>query len=318
MSQKKNKNFIWAIVLTVAGFSLSLLESLNIPVRQEVDQWPFRYLLGMLILLHLLYALIAFLGGKTREDFVKKAQFRFAMGLVLGIWDFLSTKMDILPLPFFPGPAQVTAIFVEDFDFIFVNTLYSLRLFLVGFLGGILLGVGTGILIGWFRRFHYWTFPIIKITGVIPAVAWMPFALTLLPNSFFAGAFLIAICAWFPVAFTTSQGMKDTPKIYYEVASTLGGKNAYKLFKVALPNAIPNIFNGISTANGLAFTTLVVSEMMGAEGGLGYYINWAKAWSSYDKVYVAIVIMAILFSLIMKLISFIENYLLRWKRGIVA
>jgi NitT/TauT family transport system permease protein len=202
-------------------------------------------------------------------------------------------------------------------DYIFQNTLYSLRLFTVGFVSGVVFGVGTGILIGWFPKVYYWVYPVLKITGVIPAVAWMPFALTLLPNPFSAAAFLIVICAWFPVAFLTAQGIASTPKVHFEVARTLGAKTPYLVFHVAIPHAMPQIFTGISTANGFAFTTLVMSEMMGQPGGLGYYINASKVWSAYYKVFAAIIVMAVLFSAIMKGIGFIQNRVLRWQRGLV-
>jgi NitT/TauT family transport system permease protein len=201
--------------------------------------------------------------------------------------------------------------------FILENTLYSLRLFTIGFITGVAFGVGTGILIGWFPKVHYWVYPVLKITGIIPAVAWMPFALTLFPTAFAGATFLIVICAWFPVASLTAQGIHSTPKAQFEVARTLGAKTPYLVFRVAVPHAMPQIFTGISTANAFAFTTLVLAEMMGQPGGLGYYINVSRVWSAYYKVFAAIVVMAILFSLIMWAISLLQRRVLRWQKGLV-
>ena len=113
-----------------------------------------------------------------------------------------------------------------------------------------------------------------------------------------------------------SGGIASTPRIYYEAARTLGANQRFLLFHVAIPNAVPDIFTGLSTATGLSFLTLIVSEMVGAKAGLGWYINWAKTWSAYDKVYASIVIMAIAFSIILAVLTAIRNYVLRWKRGI--
>lgn len=312
-----NSSFLLQTLFTVVGFAAAEIVSLFVPDRQGINSLPYRFALAGLFVLYLGIAVFSFFSDARRIKFAKRAPFRFAVGVALAAWDLLGDKTGILPMPFFPGPARVAAAYPEDFYFLLSNIGYSLRLFFAGFLSGIVLGVGTGILIGWFARVYYWAFPVIKFTGVVPAVAWMPFALTVLPNAFLAGAFMIAICAWFPVAFMTAQGMASTQNVYFEVAKTLGAKQRYLLFHVALPNAVPLIFNGISTANGLAFTTLVISEMMGAQGGLGYYINWSKAWSSYYKVYAAIIIMAVLFSLIMKLVAFIRDRLLIWQRGFI-
>lgn len=312
-----NKKFIFWTLFSLIGFAVAEIVSLTVPDSQKVNDTAYRFALAGLIVLYLGIAVFSWFDGDRRVKFINRAPFRFAIGVVLMVWDLLSTKFDILLLPFFPGPSQVSGVVLDEYKFLLSNTSYSLRLFFFGFFSGIILGVGTGILIGWFAKIHYWVFPVLKVTGVIPAVAWMPFALTIFPTSFIAGVFLIAICAWFPVAFMTAQGMASTQKTYFEVAKTLGAKQSYLLFHVALPNAVPQIFTGISTANGLAFTTLVVSEMMGAKGGLGYYINWAKTWSSYYKVYAAIIIMAVMFSLIMKVIALIQNRLLIWQRGLV-
>ena len=237
------------------------------------------------------------------------------MGLVLAAWDISGTKLLLLPQPFFPGPARILEPFLIEADFILENILYSLRLFFVGFSLSVILGIGTGILIGWFSRVYYWFYPVLKMTGVIPAVAWMPFALTLFPTPFMAAVFLIVICGWFSIASLTAQGIQSTPKSQLEVARTLGAKTLYLVCHVAIPQAMPQIFTGISNATGFAFTTLVMAEMMGQPGGLGYYINLSKVWSAYYKVFASILVMAILFSLIMKIIGLIRARVLRWQKG---
>ena len=312
-----NRSYVGWTLFSLAGFAAAAAVRLLLPDVLQGDDTVYRFILAGLIALYFAAAVVSWFSGGRRARLVSRAPFRFAMGVTLAVWDLLGAKLGILPLPFFPGPSKVADAFREDFVFLIENTVYSLRLFAFGFVAGVVLGVGTGILIGWFARVNYWVFPILKFTGVVPAVAWMPFALTVLPTSFLAGVFMIAICAWFPVAFMTARGMAATQRTYFEVARTLGARQGYLLFHVALPNAVPQIFTGISTANGLAFTTLVVSEMLGAKGGLGYYINWAKAWSSYYKVYAAIIIMAVLFSLIMKGIALIQKRLLIWQEGIV-
>ena len=276
--------------------------------------------LGLTLALAAYYALVGILSardGRRAARFRDRAPFRLAAGLALALWDITGTKLQVLPQPFFPGPSQVLEPFVTDAAYLTLNTLYSVRLFTVGFVTGVLLGVITGVLIGWFAGAYYWVFPVLKITGVIPAVAWMPFALTLMPTPFIAAVFLLVICSWFPVAFLTAQGIQSTPKMLIEAARTLGASTPYILFHVAIPHAMPSIFTGIGMANSLSFLTLVISEMMGQPGGLGYYIDQAKVWSAYNEILAAIVVMAVLFSLIMKCVEWVRGYVLRWQKGLV-
>lgn len=322
------KNWLVKYILTITGFAVAI--ALNILVKQVADveikdynvagfsltfNTLYRLIIGIIILLYGVVGLFSYADPVKRTNFANRAPFRFAMGLALAVWDILGTKLLLLPQPFFPGPAKILESFLIEGKFIWENTLYSLRLFFVGFSLGVIFGIGTGILIGWFPKVYYWVYPVLKITGVIPAVAWMPFALTLFPTPFMAAVFLIVICAWFSIAALTAQGIQSLPKAQLEVAKTLGAKTSYLVFHVAIPHAMPQIFTGISNANGFAFTTLVMAEMMGQPGGLGYYINLSKVWSAYYKVFASILVMAILFSLIMKIIGKIQTYVLRWQKG---
>jgi NitT/TauT family transport system permease protein len=256
-----------------------------------------------------------------RPDFRKKlyhkAQFIFAGGVTLAIWELLTTKSAIFPLPYFPGMSGIFSVMYDDRFLLLRSTLFSMRLFFVGMITGTLLGLATGILIGWNRQWDYWLSPIIKVTGIIPAVAWLPVALAILPTSFTTGVFLIFISSWFPVSSMMAAGIIATPKSFFDVAKTLGADNRFLLFRIAIPHAMPSMFTGIMTATAFSFTTLIVSEMVGAKAGLGFYINWAKGWGAYSKVYAAIIIIAVEFALILALIGAIRSYVLRWQRGIL-
>lgn len=326
--EMSTKLWIYYYVLSLIGFVVAIAS--NFLVKQVADIEVKTYIMGgykltfnslyrlflaTIVLIYGLVGIYSYFEFNRRAKFASRAPFRFVMGLVLAIWDILGTKYLLLPQPFFPGPAKILEAFLMEGEFIWENTLYSLRLFFFGFSLGVVFGIGTGILIGWFPKVYYWIFPVLKITGVIPAVAWMPFALTLFPTPFLAAVFLIIICAWFSIAALTAQGIQSTPKAQLEVAKTLGAKTSYLVFHVAVPHAMPQIFTGISNANGFAFTTLVMAEMMGQPGGLGYYINLSKVWSAYYKVFASILVMAILFSLIMKVIAKIQAYALRWQKG---
>ncbi|GHV11904.1 ABC transporter permease [Clostridia bacterium] len=341
-----NTKFYLSVILTVSGFIAAILVNLFFPFdadkklsdfkitgnfgeplrrlpipEADLPGFFYRLVVLALILLYIGTAIYAFADrDKTaagrRAKFISRAPFRGAVGVVLALWDIMGSKLVIFQQPFFPGPTRIVEAFIIETDFIWQNTLYSLRLFTFGFILGVFAGVLTGTLIGWFDKAYYWVFPVLKITGVIPAVAWMPFALTLFPSPFSAAVFLIVICAWFPVAFLTASGIKSTPRTYFEAARTLGAKTPYLVFRVALPHALPQIFTGISTALSGAFLTLVMAEMMGQPGGLGYYINASKVWGAYYKVFASIFVMAILFSLIMKAVAFIQRRALRWQAGV--
>jgi NitT/TauT family transport system permease protein len=307
----KPKSNLW-FWLSVFSFILAFLINNFIPFKQSVEVLPYQILLGLIVFILISLKIIALKNAIFRTKLNHYWQFIFGIGIFFILWDLLTAKSGIFPYPFFPSIAEIVNITVKDYLLLLKSAAYSFRLFAAGLITGRILGILSGILIGWSRQADYWLSPIIKISGIIPAIAWLPIALVVFPNSFTTGIFLIFIASWFPVTSMTAQGILSTPKSYFEVARTLGANNKFLLFKTAIPNAMPEIFMGILTATAFSFTTLIVAEMIGAKAGLGFYINWAKGWGAYAKVYAAIIIIGIEFSLILALIGSIKNKVLNW------
>jgi NitT/TauT family transport system permease protein len=312
---KKNSK-LWPI-LQILSFTAALIFSVYIPTKQLVKLQPYRILLIVIIGFFIARNTISLFSNKIKAVNNHQAQFYFAVGMILILWDGLTTKSNFLQLPFFPSLGQILQVMVEDAYTLLISTAFSMRLLILGFTIGTILGLVSGVLIGWFREWNYWLFPVIKVMGVIPATAWIPISMFIFPSSFYAQIFLIVLCVWFPVAYMTSGGIVNIQKSYFEAARTLGADEKFLIFKIAIPGAMPSIFTGVYTATGISFATLVVSEIIGAKAGLGWYINWAKSWSNYAKVYASIIVMAIVFSIVMSIIFKIRDRVLIWQKGLL-
>lgn len=307
---------VWPI-LQIISYVVVLAINIFIPEEQSVNVKPYRICLSILIAFFIANYILSFFNKNIKKKVYYKAEFYFAVSIILDIWDILTEKLNVLPLPFFPSIAQIFQSIVEDYQTLIISTAYSLRLLVLGFAIGAIIGVITGVLIGWYQQWYYWLFPLIKAIGIIPATAWIPIAMFIFPSSFSAEVFLIVLCVWFPVALMTSSGMGNINKSYFEAARTLGANETFLIFKIAVPGAMPYIFSGIYTGISIAFATLIVSEMIGAKAGLGWYINWAKGWSNYAKVYASLIIMAIVFSIIMAILFKIRDRVLIWQKGLL-
>ena len=237
--------------------------------------------------------------------------------VLLLVWELVTFRLDLLPLPYFPGPEKVIGYLLSDWQLLAESAFYSLRLLFVGYFIGAAIGLVTGIAIGWKKHIHYWVMPLLKIIGPVPATAWIPLALIVFPTSFWASVFLIALAVWFPVAIMTSSGIANVRNAFFEVARTLGADQRYLIFKVAIPGAYPFIFIGLFMGLGGAFLTLIVAEMLGVKAGLGWYITWAQGWAVYAKVYAALIVIAVIFSSIITLLFTIRDRVLVWQKGVI-
>jgi NitT/TauT family transport system permease protein len=223
----------------------------------------------------------------------------------------------LLPPMYFPGPQRVLQTLIDDRGQLFDSTWHSLALLLGGYALGVFAGLFSGILIGWFGGARYWGMPALKIVGPIPATAWIPMALIFFPQSMAAGIFLIGLAVWFPVTMLTSSGVSNVRASYLDVARTLGAGRWFLVFRVAIPAAMPSIFVGLFMGLGASFLTLLVAESTGVSSGLGWYIDWARNYSDYTKVFAALVIMAAFFSTIMTVLFKLRDRVLVWQKGTI-
>jgi NitT/TauT family transport system permease protein len=206
---------------------------------------------------------------------------------------------------------------INDRALLFDSTWHSLLLLLTGYSLGVVAGLISGISIGWSSAVRYWGMPVLKIVGPIPATAWIPLAMVLSPSALTSAAVLIALAVWFPVTMLTASGISNTRASWLDVARTLGASQAYLIFRVAVPAAIPNIFIGLFMGLGASFLTLVVAETVGVRSGLGWYVSWAQGWAEYGKVFAALIIMAAFFSSIMTVLFKIRDRVLVWQKGVI-
>ena len=244
--------------------------------------------------------------------------------MLLCAWDLVTLKLALVPLPYFPGPDAVFQTLVNDWRSagqgqpgLAECMTSSLLLLLTGYAVGSLLGVAFGVLIGWFPQARYWGVPVMKLVGPIPATALIPMSLMLFRNATLSAVWLIALAVWFPVTMLTLSGVMNVRESYLDVARTLGAGRAYLIFRVAVPAALPNIFVGLFMGMGTSFLTMVVAEGVGVQAGLGWYIDWARAYSDYAKVYAALIIMAVYFSTIMTLLFKLRDVVLVWQKGVI-
>ena len=240
-----------------------------------------------------------------------------ALALVLGLWELVTAKLDLLPRPFFATPQSLIEVYVDDWQRLGECTLRSLMLLVTGYVVGAVLGFISGVAIGWSRAIGYWVHPVLRFIGPLPATAWLPLAFFAFPSSWSAGVFLIALATGFPVTVLTWSGVASVTPAYYDVARTLGARPTFLILKVAIPAAMPSVFVGLFMGLGGSFAVLVVAEMMGVKAGLGWYLNWAQGWAAYPNMYAALILMALMCSGLIALLFFLRDRLLSWQRGLL-
>jgi NitT/TauT family transport system permease protein len=306
-------------VLVAAGFLWVGLAGLVLfwPDAQEVERTR---LLGVLAGLFGVAQLAASGGARFLPPLARVGRFApwfVVLALWLAVWEVVTAKLDLLPLPFFPSPQAFVEVYTDDWQKLGDSLLASLWLLLRGFAIGAAVGFGVGVALGWSKRIGYWIHPVMRLVGPLPATAWLPLAFFIFPTSASASTFLIALATAFPVTVLTWSGVAGVPTAYYDVAHTLGGNQRFLILKVAIPAALPHVFVGLFMGLGSSFAVLVVAEMLGVKSGLGWYLQWAQGWAAYANMYGALLVMALMCSTLITLLFRLRDRLLAWQKGLV-
>jgi NitT/TauT family transport system permease protein len=239
------------------------------------------------------------------------------LGVATMVWELLTAKWAVLPLPFFASPQGLLEVYLEDWPRLGESVLRSLWLLLTGYAIGAAAGFVAGVALGWSRAIGYWVHPVLRLVGPLPATAWLPIAFFVFPSSGSASTFLVALATWFPVTVLTWSGVAGVNKAYYDIARTLGASQRFLVLKVAIPAALPQVFVGLFMGLGASFSVLVVAEMLGVKAGLGWYLQWAQGWAAYGNMYAALLVMALMCSGLVTLLFKGRDRLLAWQKGTV-
>ncbi|PMC81988.1 ABC transporter permease [Anaerococcus hydrogenalis] len=315
---KGEKNSIIKKLFPIIFGIFAILEYLYFPNHQKnMKATPvYLYFLIFLLGLYLVFFIISFKNEKISDRLGYKSPLYAFVFAILIIYDLLTLKFAVLPLPYFAWLDMIMNSMIADKGFLLESTLASLKLLFTGYFIGAILGIITGILAGYSKKVDYWVDPFLKLLGPIPTTTWIPVVMVLATSLFGGAVFIIGLGVWFQTTLATMTGIKNVDKSYYEAAKTLGANENELVRKIAIPSASPNIFQGLISGMSSACTSLLVAEMLGVESGLGWYITWKSSWADYSSMYGAIIILALTFIIVNMILKKISSKALKWQKEV--
>lgn len=194
------------------------------------------------------------------------------------------------------------------------NLLFSAERVAKGFLCAIIVGIPVGIAIGWNRVASGALDPTVQVLRPIPITAWLPFSIAVFGIHDFGAIFLIALGAFYPIVVNASQGARDVERNLIRAALMMGAGRWTVLRRVVLPASLPSIFTGLRIGLGIAWTAVIVAEMVAVKSGLGYVLWDAYYVGRMDVVIADMVSIGLLGFLSDRVILLIEHWVLGWRR----
>lgn len=238
--------------------------------------------------------------------------------VLIGLWHLASTNDFRLLLNFenVPAPNVVGAVLVEllSSDTFYRHIAASVERVAIAFGLATVAGVVLGVFMGRIRLVEDVFSPYVEIFRPIPAVAWIPLAILMLPTEQSSIIFITFLGAFFPIVLNTMHGVDQTPKELVRAARALGASNASILIHVVLPAALPSIVAGMAIGMGIAWFSLLAGEIISGQYGIGYFTWSSYSLVQYPQIIVGMVTIGLLGTLSTLLVRYGTRPFLRWQR----
>ncbi|MDO8337134.1 MAG: ABC transporter permease [Microcella sp.] len=234
--------------------------------------------------------------------------------LLLTIWLFAS-EATAIPDYLLPSPAQVVGAGVELANQGLLGTyiLISLQRVLTGFAIGASIGLALGALVGLSGLADRMLAPTLGAIRAVPSLAWLPLLTVFLGIFETPKITLIAIGAAFPVYTTVSAALRHVDPHLVEAGRAFGLGRLALLTTVQLPAVVPSVISGLRLALAQAWLFLVAAELLASSMGLGFLLTDSANNGRTDRIFLAILLLAILGKTSDALVGLGERALLkRW------
>lgn len=209
--------------------------------------------------------------------------------LIVGLWYAVRLSGLINP-SLVPAPHAVFARFLELMQGRLPMDIWmSTQRVFVGVTLGVALAVPVGFCLGWYKGLRSFIDPVINFFRALPPIALIPLVIVYFGIGESAKIAILFYASFFSGVIVMYEGIAQISPIFIKVARTLGASDLEIFGKVIVPLTIPHILTSIRVALGVAWATLVASELIAAQQGLGALIQDASAFFQLDIIYVGII-----------------------------
>ena len=211
--------------------------------------------------------------------------------------------------------------------FIAEAALFTLREAALGFVFGVIFGLGIAILLlrsKWIERgvtpylVASQTVPLVAIAPIViiwgsTSMGWLPFEWT----RWMSVSLIAAYLTFFPVAMNGIKGLQSADPAAMELMRSYAASRRQTLIKLQLPASVPYLFAAFKIAATAAIVGAIVGEISGGvKGGLGRLIlDFASRYTTGpSRLYATVIGAAVLGMVAVGLVAAAEYYVLSKRR----
>ena len=237
---------------------------------------------------------------------------------ILLLWLIVS-EFGLIDQNLVPTPQAVFAAFIEIMENGYKNfTLLehlgeSMKRLVIAFVLSCVTAVPLGIASGYNSRIRAIFEPIIEFYRPLPPLAYYTLLVLWMGIENESKISLLYLACFAPAYISCVSAVIKIREDYINSAFTVGASRLQVIVHVIFPACLPDIFTGLRTSLGVAYTTLVSAEMVAANSGIGWMVLDASRYLRSDIIFLGIIVMGITGILLDRGIQRIERRVVPWK-----
>lgn len=232
-------------------------------------------------------------------------------GLLISFWEvFVATTH--ISNQILPSPSAIFWAFIRNWGIMLPHIQQTLLETLIGIVAAILLGVTIAVLLDlspWIRRSIY---PLLITSQTIPIIALAPLLLIWLGFDIWSKVVVVTLFCFFPIAINMADGFARVDPDFLTLFKSMDASYFATMRHLKFPSALPAFFSGLKIAATYSITGAMVGEYVGAEKGLGIFIqtstNSYAITLVFATIFVTSILSLVLFALVLMLEKFFINY----------
>lgn len=238
--------------------------------------------------------------------------------VILLIW-LVTTEIGLVNSTLVPTPLEVLKSFFDILKNGYNGVSFwqhagiSLYRLIVSSLLAFVVAIPLGLLSGYFEKVRGIVDSVVQFYRPLPPLAYYTLLILWLGIDESSKMTLLFLAAFAPIYLACVSGVEKINKDYILSAQSLGATKKDIFFTIVLPGCLPEIFTGLRTAIGIAYTTLVSAEMVAATSGIGWMVIDASKYLKSDVMFVGIIIMGVTGLLIDFSLRSLEKRIIFWK-----
>jgi NitT/TauT family transport system permease protein len=189
-------------------------------------------------------------------------------------------------------------------------TIYATALgFIIGSVGGAILGIWLGVSPFASRLLN----PYLNALNALPKVALAPLFVLWFGLGIESKIALAAVLVLFLVFLNTFAGVREVDQDLIDGARLMRATRTQVVVKVIIPSAMSWVFAGLKIAMPYALIGAVLGEMIAANRGLGYLVQFSGAQFDTAGVFAVLFVIALLAVALNYLVELAQDRIERWR-----